>query len=89
MGAGLGARWFAASASNGRREECGSGSTTGLCNSSYALVGEVGRGLSSRSFAEVGIRLVFSLPAGPSTPAPPKPDPGAPTAAAISPSVGP
>ncbi len=86
---GLGARWFAASASNGRREECGSGSTTGLCNSSYALVGEVGRGLSSRSFAEVGIRLVFSLPAGPSTPAPPKADPGAPTAAAISPSVGP
>jgi len=80
---GLGARWFGASASNGRRQEC-----SGTCNTTLALPGETARSNSSRSFAEVGIRLVFSIPTGGTTP-PAKPDPGAPTAAAISPSAGP
>lgn len=83
---GLAARWLGASASNGRREECGPGISGDVC-SALGLPGDPGKTRTARSFSEVGVRFVFSLPTG--APASPSPSPasppsnGAPTAAAL------
>lgn len=80
---GLSARWLGASATNGRREDCGS---SNACVA-FGLPGDGAKTRDARSFAEVGVRVVFSLPTG-------APDPGpapstAPTAAALAVPKGP
>ena len=78
---GLVGRWFGASATNGRREECGPGAAL-VCEPGYGLPGEpLNARAFSRSFSDVGLRLVYSLPAGGGKP-PGEQKPAAATAAA-------